>query len=127
MIYGWPTVVLTERNRDRKVAPLFFLHVDLERLAGGKWILTAANEPQFNPGITAGRILDPAITVGISDLLGGGLPFGDAHALAEMASELDSVLGIRVLSAIDAEALDSAAGRDQGVQNAATCVPLRST
>ena len=121
-IYGWPTVVLTERNRDRKVAPLFYVHVDLERHAGGKWILNAADEPQFNPGITAGRIFDPAITEGVGDLLDDGLPFGDAQGLAELAGELAGVLGLRVLSAIDAEALDPAVSRDQGVHNAAVSV-----
>ena len=111
-IYGWPTIVVNDHNGDRKVAPLFFVHLDLDRHSGGKWILNAADEPQFNPGITAGRVFDPAIIEDISDLLGDGLPFGDRHGLSEIASELAGLLGLRVLSVIDAEALDSAVSRE---------------
>ena len=121
-IYGWPTVVVNDRNREPKVAPLFFVPVDLERRAPGKWVLHAADDPQFNPGITAGRVFDPSITEGISDLVGDGLPFGDRRGLAEAGTELASLLGLRVISAIDAEVLDPAVSRDLGVHNAAISV-----
>ena len=121
-IYGWPTIVVNDHNRERKVAPLFFVHIDLERHAGGKWTLSARDEPQFNPAITAGRVFDPSILENISDLLGDGLPFGDRDGLSELASELAVLLGLRVRSAIDAEALDSAVSRDLGAHNAAISV-----
>ena len=121
-IYGWPTIVVNDHNRARRVAPLFFVHVDLDRHTDGKWTLSARDEPRFNPGITAGRVFDPSILEKISDILGDGLPFGDRHGLSELASELAGLLGLRILSTIDAEALDSAVNRELGVHNAAISV-----
>ena len=122
IIYGWPTVVVIDRDRVRKVAPLFVALLEPERAADGGWQLHATVEPEFNLAITASGIFDPSITEEISDLLGHGLPFGDADAVTDLAGRTADLLGLEVLSGLDPKMLDSHVGREQGIYNAAVSV-----
>ena len=122
IIYGWPAVVLIDRDHTPKVAPLFSVHVEPEQGSGNEWRLHATVEPEFNLTITASGIFDPSITEEIGEFLGYGLPFGDADAFAVLAERTAALLGLDVLSSLDPGMLDSHVGRGQGVYNAAISV-----
>ena len=122
IIYGWPTVVVTDRDYTVNVTPLFAVPIELERGSGNRRLLHATMEPEFNLAITASGIFDPSITEDIRDLLSHGLPFGDPDAFAELASPTAELLGLNILSELDAEFLQSSIDRQQGVYNAAVSV-----
>ena len=122
IIYGWPTVVVVDRDHTPKVAPLFAVKVEPERDTENRWILHATMEPELNLAITASGIFDPSVTEDISDLLGHGLPFGDAGAFAALAGLTVERLGLQVLSPLNAGFLESNIDRTQGVYNAAISV-----
>lgn len=122
IIYGWPTVVVIGRDHMPKVAPLFAVPVELERSAEGLWTIHATIEPEFNLAITASRLFDPSVTEEIGEMLNDGLPFGDAIAFAALASQTAELLGLEILSPIDARALESRIGRNRGLCNAAISV-----
>ena len=105
IIYGWPTVVVPDRDFTAKVAPLFAVPIELERGSGNRRLLHATMEPEFNLAITASGIFDPSVTEDIRDLLSHGLPFGDPDAFAELASQTAELLGLKILSELDAEIL----------------------
>ena len=79
-------------------------------------------EPEFNLAITASGIFDPSITEDISDLLSRGLPFGDADAFGVLAGRTADLLGLQILSPLNARILQSNIGRKQGIYNAALSV-----
>ena len=122
IVYGWPTVVMVDRDHRPKVAPLLSVRIEPEREPDGEWRLHAAVEPELNPAITASGIFDPSVTEEIGDLLGDGLPYGDADALADLAARTAGLLGLNIRSPLDPGKLDSHAGRGQGVYNAAVSV-----
>ena len=122
IIYGWPTVVVIDRDHKPKVAPLFVVHIEPERNRGDKWELHATGEPEFNLAITASGIFDPSITEDISDLLSDGLPFGDTDAFAALAGRVASLLGLKILSRLNPRMLESHVSRNQGVYNAGVTV-----
>ena len=97
IIYGWPTIVVTDRDHTPKVAPLFAVQIEPERGPNDQWKLHATMEPEFNLAITASGIFDPSITEDISDLLSHGLPFGDADALSALAGRTADLLGLQIL------------------------------
>ena len=128
IIYGWPTVVVIERNHMPKVAPLFAVYVDPEQGSNGEWILHAKAEPEFNLAITASGIFDPSINEEVVDLLDHGLPFGDANSFTALVEQTAKVLGLEILSQrLDPKILDPSVGRKQGVYNAAVSVLAESS
>lgn len=122
IIYGWPTVVVKDRDHVPKVAPLFTCSIEPERRHDNEWILHATMEPEFNLAITASGLFDPSVTEDISDLLSHGLPFGDAEAFAALARHTAELLGLAILSPLDAESLDLSINRKEGVYNTAISV-----
>ena len=122
IIYGWPTVIVVDRDHVPKVAPLFSVQIEPEREPDNEWHLHATVEPEFNLAITASGIFDPSITEEIGDLLGNGLPFGDTDAFADLAAQTAGLLGIDIRSPLDPGRLDSHVGRGRGVYNAAVSV-----
>ena len=122
IIYGWPTVVVTDRDHTPKVTPLFAVLIEPERRPDNRWELHATMEPELNLAITASDILDPSLVEDIGDLLGDGLPFGDADAFAALAGCTADLLGLPILSPLNARALESQVGRHSGVYNAAISV-----
>ena len=122
IIYGWPTIVVTDRDHTPKVAPLFAIQVEPEQGSDNQWELHATMEPEFNLAITASGIFDPSITEDISDLLSRGLPFGDADAFGVLAGRTADLLGLQILSPLNARILQSNIGRKQGIYNAAISV-----
>ena len=122
IIYGWPTVVVTDRDHTPKVAPLFAVQIEPEPGPNDQWEFHATMEPEFNLAITASGIFDPSITEDISDLLSHGLPFGDADAFGVLAGRTADLFGLQILSPLDARILKSKIGRKQGVYNAAISV-----
>ncbi|MCE2487184.1 MAG: AAA family ATPase [Desulfurellaceae bacterium] len=128
IIYGWPTVVVIERNHMPKVAPLFAVSVDPEQDSNGEWILHAKTEPEFNLAVTASGIFDPSINEEVADLLDHGLPFGDPVSFAALVEQTAEVLGLDILShRLDPKILDPSLGRKQGVYNAAVSVLAESS
>ena len=128
IIYGWPTVVVIERNHMPKIAPLFAVSVDPEQDSNGEWILHAKAEPEFNLAITASGIFDPSINEEVADLLDHGLPFDDADSFAALVEQTAKVLGLDILSQrLDPKILDPSVGRKQGVYNAAVSVLAESS
>ena len=122
IIYGWPTIVVTDRDHTPKVAPLFAIQIEPEQGPDNQWELHATMEPEFNLAITASGIFDPAITEDISDLLSHGLPFGDADAFGVLAGRTADLLGLQILSPLNARILESNIDRKQGIYNAAISV-----
>ena len=118
IIYGWPAIVVTDRDHTPKVAPLFAIQIEPEPGPNNQWKLHATMEPEFNLAITASGIFDPSITEDISDLLSHGLPFGDADAFGSLARQMADLLGLQVLSPLNARILDSKIDRKHGVCNA---------
>ncbi len=122
IIYGWPTVVIIDRDHTPKVAPLFVVQAEPERDPNNQWKLQATMKPEFNLAITACGIFDPSITEDISDLLSYGLPLGDADAFGALAGRTADLLGLQILSPLNARILESNLGREQGIYNAAISV-----
>ena len=122
IIYGWPTVVVIDRDHMPKVAPLFLVQVEAERDPNDQWMLHGKTEPEFNLAITASGIFDFSISDEISDLLGDKLPFGDADALAALAARTASLLGLQLVSRPNARSLESNIGRKRGLYNVAISV-----
>ena len=122
IIYGWPTVVVIDRDHMPKVAPLFAVPVEAERSSDGQWTIQATIEPEFNLAITASRLFDPSVAEDIGEMLNHGLPFGDAEAFAALAERTADMLGLDILSPLDAGVLESRIQRKRGVYNAAISV-----
>ena len=122
IIYGWPAAVVIDRDHMPKVAPLFAVQIEPERGSKNHWNLNATMEPEFNLAITASGIFDPSINEDISDLLSHGLPFGDAEAFGALAGRTADLLGLQILSPLNAGLLESHIGRRQGIYNAAISV-----
>ena len=122
IIYGWPIIVVIDRDHTPKVAPLFAIQVEPEQGSDNQWELHATMEPEFNLAITASGIFDPSITEDIRDLLSHGLPFGDADAFGVLAGRTADLLGLQILSPLNARILESNIDRKQGIYNAAVSV-----
>jgi len=122
IIYGWPTVVMVDRDHRPMVAPLFSIRIEPQCESDGKWRLHATSEPEFNLAITASGMFDPSVTEEIDELLGNGLPFGDADAFADLAGRTAGLLALDIRSPLTPVMLDSHAGRGRGVYNAAVSV-----
>ncbi len=126
IIYGWPTVVVIDRDHMPKVAPLFAVQVEPERDPKNQRMLHAKTEPEFNLAITASGIFDFSTSEEISELLGDKLPFGEADALATLATRTAELLGLRIISPLDGRNLASKIGRNRGVYNVAISVVAES-
>ncbi len=121
-MYGWPTVVVIDRDHTPKVAPLFAVQIEPKRDPDNQWTLHGNTEPEFNLAVTASGIFDFSITEDISELLSHGLPFGDVDAFAALAGRTADVLGLQIVSPLNPRSLESKIGRKQGVYNAAISV-----
>jgi len=122
IMYGWPTIVVIDRDHTPKVAPLFAVQIEPEQGPDNQWELRATMEPEFNLAITASGIFDPSITEDINDLLSHGLPFGDADAFGVLAGRTAALLGLQILSPLNARILQANIGRRQGIYNVAISV-----
>ena len=122
MIYGWPTVVVIDRDHMPKVAPLFIVQIEPKRSSDNQWTVQGKTESEFNLAVTASGIFDLSITEEISDLLSHGLPFGDAEAFAALAGQTAHLLGLQIMSPLNARSLESIISREPGVYNAAISV-----
>ena len=127
IIYGWPTVVVIDRDRKPKVAPLFSVQIEPERSPANEWRLNATVEPEFNLAITAGGLFDPSIADEIDSIIGDSLPFGDSDAFSVLAGQIASLLGFEICSPFDPENLASDVPRNPGVYNAAISVLTEAT
>ena len=122
MIYGWPTVVVIDRNHMPKVAPLFAVQIEPKRGSDNQWAVHGKTEPEFNMAVAASGIFDFSITEEINDLLSHDLPFGDADAFAALAGRTAGLLGLQIMSPLNARSLESIISREPGVYNAAISV-----
>ena len=127
MIYGWPTVVVIDRNHMPKVTPLFAVQIEPKRGSDNQWAVHGKTEPEFNLAVTVSGIFDLSITEEISDLLSHGLPFGDAAAFAALAGRMAGLLGLQIMSPLNARSLESIISREPGVYNAAISVAAESS
>ena len=112
-------VVIRNLDSEHRVAPLFCVVIEADRQADNLWRLHATTEPEINLAITASGIFDRSVTEDIADLVAGGLPFGSADDLTEIAGEICKLLGLSVLTPLDPRKLRNRADRRQGVYNAA--------
>ena len=124
MIYGWPTVVVIDRNHMPKVAPLFAVQIEPKRSPNNQWAVHGETEPEFNLAITASGIFDFSITEEISELLSHGLPFGDPEAFGALAGRTADLLGLQIVSPLNVSSLESVISREPGVYNAAVSVAV---
>ena len=104
-------------------ASLFLPRPDLpKRGSDNQRTVHGKTEPEFNLAVTARAIFDFSITEEISDLLSHGLPFGDADAFAALAERTVGLLGLQIMSPLNARSLESIISRDPGVYNVAISV-----
>ena len=122
MIYGWPTVVVIDRNHMPKVTPLFAVQIEPKLGSDNQWTVYGKTEPEFNLAVTSSGIFDFSITEEIRDLLSRDLPFGDADAFAALAGRSAGLLGLQIVSPLNARSLESIISREPGVYNAAISV-----
>lgn len=123
IIYGWPTVVLLDRDRRPKVAPLFMLQVEPVRdTRAHGWMLHAMGEPEFNIAITANALFDPSISEEVNALTSSGLPFGDSVAFEKLVEEVTNLLGLEIFQPLNPKIPSIHVERIQGVYNAAISV-----
>ena len=122
MIYGWPTVVVIDRNHMPKVAPLFAVQIEPKRGSDNQWAVHGKTEPEFNLAVAASGIFDYSITEEINDLFSHGLPSGDADAFAALAGRTAGLLGLQSMAPLNARSLESIISREPGVYNAAISV-----
>lgn len=122
VLYGWPLVIVKDRDQMLKAAPLFVVHIEPEPDSDERWKLHAAVEPEFNFAITASGIFDPSINEEIEELLGEGLPFGSIEDIRDLADQTVRRLGIGIVAPLDPRKLETRAARRQGVYNAAISV-----
>ena len=127
IIYGWPTVVVTDRDHSSKVAPLFVVHIEPQRDKKEKWELHATVEPEYNLAITASNIFDPSIAEDIDELINDRPPFGDADASVSVAIQTSRLLGLNIISKLDPTSLDPVVSRRQGVYNTAVSVLVETS
>lgn len=127
IIYGWPTVVVIDRDHSSKVAPLFVVYIEPRRDKKEKWELHATVEPEYNLAITASNVFDPSIAEEIYELLNDGLPFGDADAFVSVAIQTSRLLGLDIRSQLDPTSLNTVVSRRQGVYNTAVSVLVESS
>lgn len=125
IVYGWPTVVLIDSDRKAKIAPLFFVELELEKEE--QWVLHATTEPEFNEAITTSSIFDPVLKDEVNNLLSHGIPFGDAHALVTLATQIADLLGLQVLSTLDVNTLEGHLSTAPGLQNVAVSLLVNET
>ena len=123
---------LADRGCDRPQShaqgdPSFRCQIEPKRGSDNQWTVHGKTEPEFNLAITASGIFDLSITEEISDLLSHGLPFGDADAFAALAGRTASLLGLQIMSPLNAGSLESIISREPGVYNAAISVPAESS
>ena len=83
-----------------------------------QWMLHGNTETRVQPGPSRPvGIFDYSITEDISELLSHGLPFGDADAFEALAERTAGLLGLQIVSPLDAGNLESKIGRNRGVYN----------
>lgn len=117
IVYGWPTVVIDDIDHKRKIAPLFSVELQLEK--ENQWVLHATTDPEFNLAITASQIFDPVLKDEVNNHLSHGIHFGDALAMAALAMQTADILGLQVLSSLDASTLEEHLSAAPGIHNVA--------
>ena len=121
--YGWPTLVAPDTKNHLQVAPLFIVTAEVDIEEGR---LFADSEPEFNIGVTAGQLFDRSLYEEVKEIVGDGVPFGDAPSLVVLASRIRETLGLKMQSELDPETLDSQLGTRPGIYNAAVVIASES-
>ena len=116
--YGWPVLVAKNQKNYPVIAPLFVVSVHLEQ-RDGQWIGAAQTEPEFNLSIVAGELFDLSAKEVVDVVVGEGLPFGDAAALARLAQQIAEALDVRLMSDLNPRALDTQCDAVPGIYNTA--------
>ena len=122
IIYGWPTVIFTDKSHRTKVAPLFAVQIEAEHNDGGAVTLHAVMEPEINLAVVASGIFDSSAVEEIKELMLENAPFGDAVAFKEFSQEIAKILGLKIQSVPCAGRLDSQIARETGIHNVAISV-----
>ena len=120
--YGWPALVARNLKNYPVIAPLFLVSVRVEQ-RDGQWIGAAETEPEFNPSIVAGELFDMSAKEVVDAVVGDGLPFGDAAALARVAQDIGESLDVRIASDLDPHSLHCECDAVPGMYNAAIWIP----
>lgn len=121
--YGWPTLVAPDTKNHMSVAPLFVVNAEVN-IEDGR--LFADSEPEFNIGVTAGQLFDRSLYEEVKEVIGDGVPFGDAPSLVVLASRISDTLGLKVQSKLDPNTLDSRIEPRPGIYNAAVVIASKS-
>ena len=109
--YGWPTLVAPDTKNHLQVAPLFIVTAEVNIEEGR---LFAGSEPEFNIGVTAGQLFDRSLYEEVKEIVGDGVPFGDAPSLVVLASRISKTLDLKMQSELNPETLDSPARNPTG-------------
>ena len=124
--YGWPVLVARNAKNYPVIAPVFLVSVHVE-LREDRWIGAADSEPEFNLSIVAGELFDLSVREEIDALLDGGLPFGDAAALTQVAQEVAKALDVRIVTDLDPGALLRQCDVQSGIYNSAIWMPAEDS
>ena len=120
--YGWPVLVARNQKNHPVIAPVFLVSVRVEQ-RDGQWIGTAKTEPEFNLSIVAGELFDMSAREVVDVVVGDGLPFGDAAALARLVQHIAKALDVRIVSDLDPYSLRCRCDVEPGLYNAAIWMP----
>ena len=120
--YGWPVLVARNQKNHPVIAPMFLVSVQVEQ-RDGQWIGDAKTEPEFNLSIVAGELFDMSAKEVVDGVVGDGLPFGDAAALARLAQHIAEALDVPIVSDLDPNSLGCRCDVEPGMYNAAFWMP----
>ena len=119
VFYGWPLVVVSDRRRVRRVAPLAVTALESptpEETAA----LAKDAEPYLNPALLSEDFFPPEALSAARAVAAGGLAFGDAEGLAVQLAEVLIALGFDDRATLDPQRLSATPRpRTPGVYNAA--------
>ena len=120
LVYGWPTLLLTDKRGVKRIGPLFVTELENPKQHLGA-IIPAEDEPYLNPALLSEDYFDAdAISAAVS-LANDGLPFGEPTAMASTASKILAELGFAE-AGLKPETLQPHQNLVDGVNNAAVIV-----
>ncbi|MGY1709867.1 AAA domain-containing protein [Geodermatophilus sp. SYSU D00758] len=119
VFYGWPLVVVPDRRRVRRVAPLVVTALQ-PPTAEETDALAKDAEPYLNPALLCEDFFPPEALAAARAVTAGGLAVGDAEGLVSQLADVLTALGFDDHPALDPQRLSSTPGpRASGVYNAA--------
>jgi len=118
-LYGWPTVVVSDKYGKVKVAPLFVVLCDLTIDPDSRiWQMEQKTDPDLNIALLSGNVFDASIAAEIDVAVEGNLSFGNKEELNSQIHTIAEILDLSCKGSFISP-LDASFGREQGIYNCA--------